>query len=227
MANPPTGTRVKLWDVPVRIVHWSFVALLPAMWWTAEQGDIEMHRRLGYTMLALLVFRIYWGLAGGSTARFARFVKSPRVVAGYAQRLFRRDAEASVGHNPLGGWSVVALLAVLIAQVVVGLFTQDVDGLESGPLTYLISYDLADRLRGWHALLFNVLLGLIGLHLAAILFHLLVKRDDLISPMVTGYRRLPDASDPPTHATPIRGAIGVALAGAITWWVSSGCPLPG
>lgn len=223
--STPENNRVKLWDAPIRIVHWSFVALLPALWWTSETGDIATHRLLGYTMLGLVVFRLYWGFAGGTTARFAGFVRGPRAVAGYVKRLVSREGESIVGHNPLGGWSVIALLLLLLTQVLIGLFTQDVDGLESGPLTHLVSYDFADAARGWHGWLFNILLGLVGLHVVAILFYLLFKRDNLVSPMITGHRRLP-AHAAPAHAPLWRGLLGVALAGGTVWWVSMGCPLP-
>ncbi len=226
MGSPLGGVRVKLWDAPIRIVHWSFAALLPAMWWTSETGDIERHRLLGYIMLGLLLFRIYWGFAGGSTARFASFVRGPGAIAVYTRQLFSKRAEAVVGHNPLGGWSVVALLLLLVAQVIIGLFTQDVDGLESGPLTYLVPYEFADGARYWHELLFNVVLGFVSLHLVAIVFHLVVKRDDIVSPMVSGHRHLPDTVTAPTHASWTRGVVGVVLSGGIAWWVSLGCPLP-
>src|SRR6476661_2336880 len=128
-AAPETGpvSRVKLWDFAIRLVHWSFVLLLPALWWTWKQGDIATHKLLGYVLLALLVFRIFWGLAGSDTARFAGFVRGPRAVGAYVRGLFSKEAEPVVGHNPVGGWSVVALLSLLFAQTVVGLFTQDVD----------------------------------------------------------------------------------------------------
>ena len=219
--------RVKLWDVPIRLVHWSFVLLLPALWWTWKRDDIGTHKLLGYILLGLLVFRIFWGFAGGETARFLGFVKGPRAVAGYLRRLFAKQSEPIVGHNPVGGWSVVALLSILSAQVIVGLFTQDVDGLESGPLTYLVSYDLAESARWWHDKLFDVLLGLVALHVAAILFYLAVKRDNLVGPMVTGSRKWTGASPAPAprHAPLWRILVGAALGAGLAWWVSRGSPI--
>lgn len=217
--------RVKLWDLPVRIIHWSFVVLLPALWWTWKSGDMATHRLLGYVMLGLLVFRLFWGFAGSATARFATFVKGPRAVAGYMSRLFAKEGEPVIGHNPLGAWSVVALLGTLIAQVCLGLFTQDVDGIESGPLTYLVSYDTADAARHWHGLLFDALLWLVGIHLCAILFYLVVKRDNLIGPMISGNKRWPMPVAPQAGAPTWRIVAGIALAVAISWWVSQGCPI--
>ena len=204
------GQRIKLWDWPVRIVHWSFVLLMPALWWTWKSNQMFIHERLGYIALALLVFRLFWGLFGSSTARFFRFIEGP----------------APVGHNPLGGWSVVALLGFMIAEVVIGLFTQDTDGIESGPLTRFVSYEFADGARHWHGLIFNVLLGFIALHLLAIAFYLVVKRENLIGPMLTGRRRLDGPVTAPTFAPGWRIVVGIALGLGAAWWISLGCPLP-
>ena len=225
-AGSATGVRVKIWDGAIRLVHWSFVLLLPALWWTHRSGDIWLHQRLGYLMLGLLLFRVYWGLVGSTTARFGAFVKGPGVVAGYIRALLSRSAEPIVGHNPLGGWSVIALLGLLIGQVSLGLITQDTDGIESGPLSYLVEYETADWARDWHERIFYVLLAFVALHVAAILFHLLVKRDNLVGPMVTGHRRISHAAPLPTVAPLGRAAVGAVLSAGLVWWVSLGCPLP-
>lgn len=221
------AVRINLWDVPIRLVHWSFVLLLPALWWTWKKGDISTHKLLGYVLLGLIVFRIFWGFAGGETARFAGFIKGPCAVATYVRRLFSKESEPVVGHNPLGGWSVLALLGLLLAQVIVGLFTQDVDGIESGPLTYLVSYDRADAARWWHDKLFDALLVLVAVHVSAILFYLVVKRDNLVGPMIIGSRRWESSSSPPApgHASSWRILVGAMLGAGIAWWVSAGCPI--
>lgn len=175
------AARVRLWDWPVRIVHWSFVALVPGLWLTFRAGNMNLHERLGFVMLGLVLFRIYWGFVGSSTARFASFVKGPVSVATYIRGLFGKAGEPVVGHNALGGWSVVVLLSLLAIQVGLGLFAQDTDGIVSGPLTHYVSYDAADTARDWHELVFNILLVFIGLHLAAILFYAVVKRDNLVA----------------------------------------------
>lgn len=220
--------RVRLWDLPVRLVHWSFVLLLPALWWAAEvQSDIDLHKKLGYLMLALLVFRFLWGFVGSSTARFGQFVRGPRGVFSYLKGLRSQQAEPIVGHNPLGGWSVIALLVLLSAQLVIGLFAQDVDGIESGPLSYLVSYETADFARGLHQQVFNVLLGLVVLHLAAILFYRFVHRHDLVGPMVTGTKQFAAPVAEPTFVHPWRVVACALIAAGLTWWVSLGCPIPG
>lgn len=224
MPSGEGAARIKLWDAPVRLVHWAIVLLMPALWWTAELSDMTLHKQLGYVALALVVFRIFWGFAGSSTARFTSFLKGPRAVAAYASGLFGKEGGVIVGHNPLGGWSAAMLLLLLAGQVGVGLFAQDVDGIESGPLSYLVSYDTADAARGWHHLLFNVLLGFIALHLAAIFFYAVVKRDNLIGPMVTGSKELTAAATQPVLAPLWRAVVGAAGSAALAWWIAAGAP---
>lgn len=220
MADEALG--VKLWDAPVRIVHWSFAILIPALWWTWKTDRMPLHETLGYILLALLLFRLFWGFAGSGPARFASFVKGPRGVLAY---LRGKRREPVLGHNPLGGWSVLALLGLTSLEVVLGLFTQDVDGIESGPLTHFISYDLAEAARRWHGLAFDALVVLVCVHVAAILFYLLVKRDDLVGPMVTGRKRVAAEVEQPSVAPPWRLAAAAAGAAALAYWVSRGLPL--
>ena len=220
------GQRVRLWDLPVRVVHWAFVLLMPVLWWTAENGQLALHKWLGYQALALLTFRLLWGLIGGSTARFADFVKGPKAIAAYLRGLFDKHALPVVGHNPLGGWSVVALLAVIAAVIGTGLFAEDTDGIENGPLNYLIHGDLSADMGHWHHLLFNGLLGLIGLHLFAVLFYAVVKRENLVGPMLSGRREMAAPAIAPTFAPWWRMILGVVAACGVIWWVSAGAPLP-
>jgi cytochrome b len=218
-AKGAAGTqRFTLWDLPLRLVHWSLVLLLPALWWTWHSGRTALHEKLGYITLAILLFRLYWGVAGSATARFAHFVKGPRAIAAY----LRGRSPPPVGHNPLGALSVLLLLGLMIGEVGFGLFAQDIDGIEAGPLAQYVSYDTADWARGWHATLFNLILATVAVHVLAILFYLLVKRDNLVGPMVTGRKLIDPQIDPPTMAPFSRVIIGAVLAGAIAWWVSRG-----
>lgn len=215
------GGAIRLWDWPVRLIHWSFVLLLPALWWTWKKDHMQTHELLGYVALALLLFRLFWGVFGSETARFARFVKGPGAILDYV----RGRGAPVVGHNPVGALSVLLLLGLMAVQLVSGLFTQDEDGIESGPLTHLVSYDHADAARGWHSLVFNLLLAAIALHLCAILFYALVKRDNLVGPMLTGRKKWKAATPAaPTHAPAWRILVGAVLAAGIAWWVSKGAP---
>lgn len=223
MAEPSAGVRVRLWDAPVRIVHWSLVALICFSWWAAED-HLNWHRWSGYAIIGLVLFRIYWGFAGGGAARFASFVKGPKAIAAYAATVSRRDASVTSGHNPLGALSVLAILLVLLAQVATGLFAVDVDAFEGGPFSDRVSFDQGRQIAEWHELSFRVLQALVGLHLAAILFYALWKRTNLVGAMITGKRILP--SDPGLARAPAwRLIVGVVLAAAIAWVLSKGLRL--
>ncbi len=212
---------IALWDLPLRLVHWSLVVLLASLWWTWRAGRIELHEQLGYLTLGVLLFRVYWGLFGSATARFSYFVKGPRVIAAY----LRGGLPPQAGHNPLGAVSVLLLFGLMIAEVGLGLFAQDIDGIEAGPLARFVSYDAANAARDWHALLFNVILGVVALHVLAILFYLIVKRDNLVSPMLSGRKVFDDAVEAPKMAPLSRALIGIALAAFLSWWVARGLRL--
>jgi cytochrome b len=218
--------RIQIWDVPIRLAHWLMVILIAVSWWTAENGQLEYHRYSGYTLLGLLVFRIYWGFAGSETARFANFVKGPKAIVLYLKQLPQRvsDHRVSVpGHNPLGALSVIALLLLLVAQVALGLFAVDVDGIESGPLSHLVSFETGRGCAEVHETLFNALLAIIGLHIAAVLFYFFYKRDNLIAAMIHGRRDVAVETEAPrVHTSLVRLAIGVALATAVVWWITRG-----
>jgi cytochrome b len=221
-----SSTAIRIWDWPVRLTHWLFVFCIAVSWWSAEQNAMDWHRYSGYSLLGLLIFRIYWGFAGSSSARFSHFLRGPRGVMAYvretreAQQSSKRDA----GHNPLGGWSVAAMLALMLAQVLIGLFVSDVDGLESGPLSHLVSFDTSRTLADIHEIGFNVILTLVGLHIAAILFYLLVKRDNLIVAMLTGRRRACERTGIINAMQPVpvwRIVPGIVLASVVVWWVAN------
>jgi len=213
--------KVRVWDVPVRLFHWSLLGLFAFSWWSGENHEMEWHRQSGLLILALLLFRLFWGLAGSRTARFAHFLKGPRTVLAYARKA--ADEHATDGHNPLGGWSVAALLAVLLTLVVAGLFSVDVDGLESGPLADYISFDAGRTAAEIHEVAFNVALGLIGLHVCAIGFYQFLVGRDLVSPMITGRREREQGETlDDVRWSPVRALIGLAVILALVWAVSKG-----
>jgi cytochrome b len=216
VTRSPEG-RTPVWDAPTRLFHWFLVLLIAFSWWSAEERRIDWHRYSGYTILALLVFRIVWGFAGSSTARFSGFVRSPAATLRYV-----RGAERpALGHNPLGAWSVLAMLGLLMLQVGLGLFAVDIDGFESGPLSDRVSFEAGRLAAGWHHLGFNALLALIALHVAAIAAHLLFGRRNLVAPMITGARRGGD-EEPMRRGSPVALAVAVALAAMVAWAVALG-----
>jgi cytochrome b len=212
-----------VWDVPTRLVHWSLVILIALSWWSVENKRMDIHYWSGLTVVGLIVFRIYWGFAGPETARFSRFIKGPRAVFGYVGKLFRPDYRASFGHNPLGALSVIALLLAVATQAGLGLFASDTSYVSSGPLSSMVDYETSERVTELHEDFFNVLLAVIGLHLAAIIFYLVGKRINLIGPMITGRRKAVNVDGPPAGIAPIsllRLAIGIALAVGVVWFIA-------
>jgi cytochrome b len=214
----------KVWDAPTRLVHWGMAFCVAVSWWTVENKHMDWHYISGLTLVGLLVFRLWWGFAGPETARFARFVKGPRAVTGYLRKLAKPDYRAAFGHNPLGALSVVAMLLALMAQVTFGLFASDTDGLESGPLSRYVDYEVSEKAADLHADMFNILLVLIALHIAAIAFYLVVKRSNLVGPMLTGRRDAADNVEGPANgirATPLwRLVLGAGLAVGVVWLVA-------
>jgi cytochrome b len=220
---PAMKKRLVVWDLPTRAFHWLLVLALAASWWTAENRHMEWHRWSGYTILWLILLRVYWGVVGSSTARFANFIRGPRVILDYVRGGKAGAWRASIGHNPLGAISVVALLVLVLAQVGLGLFSVDVDGIESGPLALFISFEagrVAAKIHHWN---FYALLALIGLHLVAVAFYVIAKRQQLIGPMITGRRDFPeDVVEEATLAPWWRLVVGMVVAALIVWAVSIG-----
>jgi len=176
-----------VWDLPTRLFHWLLVASILASYLTADAGAPSMiwHLRLGYWTLGLIIFRILWGIFGPRHARFSNFIPGPRKLLAYSSKLLRRDSTPAVGHNPMGAFSVLLLLAMVGAQAVTGLFITD-DIVWSGPWNPAVSTDTADTLRSFHHLNFDVLIWVIALHVAMIIFYGLYKRQNLLVPMFTG-----------------------------------------
>ncbi len=212
---------VRVWDLPTRLFHWILVALIVLLYATGEYGVLDMrwHFWAGYATLALIAFRLLWGVFGSQTSRFSDFVRGPQVVVDYVRSLFSPGRKLSIGHNPLGGWSVLALLLCITVQSVTGLFSSD-EIEADGPFVALASaktVKLMTRLHHWNQ---SLLLVLIGVHVAAVLLYLLLKHENLIGPMISGRKRLPDAR-------PLRFAsvwlavvlliVSVAVVAALVW----------
>jgi cytochrome b len=204
--------KMRVWDLPVRLFHWAIVLLVPALWATHQWEMLDLHILLGEMMLGMILWRLLWGVLGSSTARFASFVKGPGAVLRY---LTGRSGRG-VGHNPLGGWSVIAMLLLLVVQVGLGLFVIDEDALYEGPLAHLVSYDTARLMADRHETVFWILVALIALHVLAILYYLIVKRDDLVTPMVTGRRVAEDGETALVPAPLWRFLLSVAIAVGLT-----------
>ncbi len=176
--------RIKVWDLPTRVFHWLLVVLIVAAVATGKIGGgaIEWHGKIGLAIFGTIVFRIVWGLVGSSHARFASFIPSPTSL-----RAHLNGRWTGVGHNPLGALSVLALLVLICIQVGTGLFGND-DIAFQGPLFHLIEKSMSDWLTGIHKWSINLLVALIALHLGAIFFYAKIKKDNLVKPMLTGWK---------------------------------------
>jgi cytochrome b len=209
-----------VWDLPVRLLHWLLVLLIPLSWWSAKNNADTVHFWSGYTLLFLLIFRILWGFAGSSTARFASFVRGPSSVIAY----IRGEQSRQPGHTPLGGLSVIAMLLSILVQLTSGLIQIDDDDFVEGPLSGLVPYDTALLAHDVHEFNFNILLTLIGLHLLAIAYYELVARRSIVWPMVSGRAKLPEGAPPMTSATTRRFIICAIAALLLVASILAGAP---
>ena len=212
---------VRVWDWPVRLFHWALVLLLISQVTTALIGGSAMdwHLRGGYAVLALVLFRIGWGLVGSHHARFRTFVRGPRAVTGYVRATIARRHEPVAGHTPAGGWMVLSLLVLLLAQAVAGLFANDEVATE-GPLAKLVSDATSELLSSFHRRTAWVIVALAGVHVAAVLYYLLALRENLISAMVSGDKRLPPHLVRAERQAPVSRALAVlACCVLAVWWV--------
>jgi cytochrome b len=212
---------VRVWDWPVRIVHWAMVALLIVLLTTATIGGDAMawHMRAGEAMLALVLFRVIWGFVGSRYARFSSFVRGPRAVIAYARSIFAPPHEVHAGHNPLGGWMVILLLLALLFQTATGLFTND-DVLTDGPLVRTITKDLSDTISTLHRRNAWIVGALATAHIGAVLFYLIALKENLISPMLHGAKTLPAAhAAATTDRNNARAAVLFAICAGAVWWV--------
>ncbi len=181
--------KILVWDLPLRMFHWMLALLVTISIVSAHIGGnaMQIHLRSGYTILTLVLFRILWGFFGSTHARFASFVRGPATAIAYLKALRRPNTGRHLGHNPAGGWSVMLMLAVLLLQAGTGLFSND-DIATEGPLAKLVGKAWSDRITGIHDINVIVLYVLIGLHLAAVAFYVFFKRDNLVKPMLTGFK---------------------------------------
>lgn len=212
---------IRVWDLPVRLTHWALVLCIAGLYATGEFGWLTMqwHFWFGYGALALVLFRILWGLVGSEHARFADFVRGPRAILAYLQ-----GGAPTIGHNPLGALAVLAMLALVLAQAVSGLFSND--EIEwFGPLSERISVAASADWTDWHHLGQKLLLGLIVLHLLAIAGYKLVRRVDLVTPMLSGRKQQEEGSDARWRSPWLALGLFLACAAAVAAIAGWG-PLP-
>lgn len=233
-----TKERRLVWDLPLRLFHWLLVLSIAASWYTAENseeyltigenvyGYIQIHFWLGYWALGLIVFRILWGLFGPRHARFASFLAGPRKLVAYARTVFQRDSTPSVGHNPLGGWMVVLMILMVGAQAVTGLFLIDNTEIWPAPYHPSVSAETAGSLGRFHHVNFDVLLWVIGVHVAAIVFYIAWKRQNLVGPMVTGHKTVLSEQEAISGSQWLKALILILISAGAVYVVLKNAPPP-
>ncbi len=207
----------QVWDVPIRIVHWLIVALVAAAYVTWRLNWMDWHGWVGDALLVVLFFRLLWGFFGSETARFSKFLASPMTAIQHLKYACLREPDRQVGHNPAGGWMVLLLLVLLLAETLTGLYVAN-DIADVGPLTESVPAPVANAIEASHAILWTVLLAAIVLHVLAIAGYAAVKGQNLLRPMITGVKTLPTNVAPPRIASLTRAAAilaGSAAAAAV------------
>ncbi len=215
---------IRVWDAPTRLLHGAIVLLIASSYVTIHYASganvellMQLHRLSGYAMLTLLLFRLAWGFVGSETSRFGQFLRNPLEGLQHLRQFGRREVDDQVGHNAAGGWMVLILLVTLGVQAVSGLFT--FDDVPEGPLGGTVSEATAYWLTAVHRANFTVILVLTGLHVLAVTAYAVVKRQNLVRPMITGRKRLPGATRQPQMASPLLAVLLVVLAGCVIWVV--------
>jgi len=210
---------VKAWDLPTRLFKWLLVLLVVLAWVSNKYGGAVplWHKANGYAILVLIVFRILWGFAGSSTARFGAFLKGPRGVLSYAAALIKQKRQPYLGHNPLGGWMIIMLLAALGLQGVLGLYAADEDRLIiEGPLAKTVSEAAVDGAAHFHRLGFDLIVCLAAIHIAANVLYDLAGKSGLIRAMISGRKLKAAYIDQPSLVTAGRGTALLCFIAAVT-----------
>jgi cytochrome b len=187
---------------------------MPAAYITWRMDWVNGHALVGEALLTLVLFRIVWGFVGSDTARFARFLASPRVAIQHLARLFHREPDMQVGHNPAGGWMVLLLLALLLAETFTGIVDNN-DVTDEGPLTHAVPAMVLNLVTDLHSLLWNALLAAALLHVTAISLYALAKGQNLLRPMLTGRKQLPDQIAPPRLTSLVLAGVVLGGSGAV------------
>ena len=220
----PALAPVRVWDLPTRMFHWLLAGAVTGSVISAKIGGGAMvwHFRLGYLVLTLVCFRILWGVIGGRWSRFVNFIYAPATVLRYVRGRAAPGEHLDVGHSPTGAASVFALLGILAVQLGTGLVADD-EIANQGPLYKFVSGEAALWATSWHKSWGQwLLLGLVGLHIAAILFYLLKKHTNLVTPMLRGDKLLPPGTPASADGAAQRAwaLVLVALCAGLAAWVA-------
>jgi cytochrome b len=213
---------VKVWDIYTRLFHWALGIAILVSFIAEDQGEMEIHIASGIVILGLLAFRLLWGVFGARTAQFHSFVKGPRTILAYVRNSKASQFRPMIGHSPIGALSVIALLALVTVQAVTGLFASD-DIITEGPLVKFVTSDFSALATEIHEVNSNLLLVMIGLHIAAVVYYLIARREDLILPMITGTKNVQSsdaaAVEPVRERSPFLAVIAIAAAIGLAYYI--------
>jgi cytochrome b len=215
-----TKLPMQVWDAPTRLFHWAIVVLLCTAWLTERLNWMDLHKLNGCTVLSLLLFRVAWGVVGSDTSRFSRFLKSPLAALHHLSRLHRREPDTEIGHNAAGGWMVLLMLVLLAVQAGTGLCAND-DISAEGPLAKYVGKDWSDWLSHIHSVNFRLIEIVVVLHIAVIAAYAVMKRHDLVRPMITGRKLLPDRTPAPAMTSPLLALVLFAIAAGTVGFLAS------
>jgi cytochrome b len=219
-ADKPVNTQkqaarpVLVWDVPTRLFHWLVVVLVAAAYATSELNWMGWHVRIGEMLLTLVLFRLLWGFFGSDTARFRNLMSAPAAAWQHLRHVLRREADLQVGHNSAGGWMVLLLLALLLGETLSGLYVNN-DVADDGPLTQWVPASIANAITTLHTILWDALLAAVALHVLAIAVYAVAKGHNLLRPMLTGRKRLPERIRAPRQASTIRALLLLVLSATL------------
>lgn len=215
-----------VWDIPVRLFHWLLVLCLLGQWVTAEvlEDAMDLHFYIGYFTLGLIIFRLIWGFVGTKYARFTSFIAGPKMMLAYLRSIIFKQPTLSIGHNPVGGLLLPAVIILVGLQAISGLFTSD-DIVYSGPYAASANADLQQWMQWLHHNIFNVLLAIIAIHLIAIFWYLIFLKHNLIKPMLDGKKAV-SLKDGITHSQLLKAILIVCLVAVFVYWLVEINPPP-
>jgi cytochrome b len=217
-AGPPRF--ILVWDFPTRLFHWLLVIFVIISFVTGNIGGnaMQYHKWCGFMILVLILFRLIWGFIGSGESRFVTFVKGPSAVVRYAMNLLHGDSPHDLGHNPLGAWSIIAMLLALLVQAATGLFAND-DIATEGPLYEWVSKTTSDGLTRIHRLNQEIIIALVSIHVLAVIFYFFYKRENLVKPMITGVKQWSGTEPEPATGRTWLAAAVTALVGLMVYFL--------
>jgi cytochrome b len=218
----------RVWDLPVRITHWLLVLAMAGAFVTNKLGIsyFRYHVWCGYTVIVLVVFRLFWGITGSYHARFMNFIRGPSTIVNYLRDELSGQHPRYAGHNPLGALMVIVLLLALLLQAISGLFGND-EILNFGPLYTYVNPEFSVAITSFHRKLFYWLLAAVVIHVLAVIAHWRFKRENLIGAMFTGRKRdvIVPVNQDASHARLWIAALIIASVSLLLWWVINHAPL--